>query len=301
MKKWAYLFIALGASLWGLIAIFVEALYTYGFTALEIVTLRVTVAAVLLLIIAAIKDVRLLKINWRDSSYFIGTGIFSIVFFNWCLFTAIKETSIAVAAILLYTAPAIVTILSRFLFKEWFTVRKGIALLMTLFGCTFVIGVLPGGTSSTVSFYGVLAGLGSGLGYALYSIFGKYALKKYTSITVITYTFIFASVVLIPVTGLWKQSDVVLKSGVLMNSLGLGLISTVLAFMFYTVGLQYIESSRASITATVEPVVATLVGVILFKEQLTAWQIVGIALVLSAVIVVQENKKRVKTEHSLVQ
>lgn len=299
MKKWAYLFIALGASLWGLIAIFVEGLYTYGFTALQIVAIRVIVAAILLIGFVAIKDAKLLKINWKDSFYFVGTGIFSIVFFNWCLFTAIKETSIAVAAILLYTAPAIVTILSRFLFHEWFTKRKMVALSMTFIGCMFVIGILPGGTSS-VSFFGVVVGIGSGLGYALYSIFGKYALSKYSSLTVITYTFIFASVALIPVTGLWKKLDVIVQSGVLFNAIGIGFVSTVLAYMLYTVGLQFVESSRASITATIEPVIATLVGVILFQEQLTIWQIIGIFFVLSAVMVVQENR-RVKTEHSLAQ
>ena len=297
--KWAYLFIALGATLWGLIAIFVQGLYTYGFTALQIVAIRVIVAAFILILFVLIKDAKLLKIHWRDSFYFIGTGLLSIVFFNWCLFTAMQETSIAVAAILLYTAPAIVTVLSRLLFQEWFTKRKIVALGMTFLGCIFVIGVLPGGTGN-VSIFGVIAGLGSGLGYALYSIFGKYALAKYSSLTVITYTFIFASVALLPITGLWKEVDVIFQPDVLLNAGGIGFVSTVLAYMLYTFGLQFVESSRASITATIEPVVATLVSVLLFQEQLTLWQLLGIVLVISAVLVVQENR-RVKVEHSLTQ
>ncbi|WP_221568110.1 DMT family transporter [Alkalihalobacillus sp. TS-13] len=299
MKKWAYVLIAIGAALWGLIAIFVEGLYEYGFTAIQVVAIRVIVAALILVVFVLIKNPRLLKVEWRDSIYFIGTGIFSIVFFNWCLFTAIQETSIAVAAILLYTAPAIVTILSRFLFQEWFTKRKLIALFMTLFGCTFVIGLLPGGSSS-VSFFGVIVGLGSGLGYALYSIFGKYALAKYSSLTVTTYTFIFGSVAMIPTTGLWTKTSELQEPGVLLNAVGIGFLSTVIAYMLYTVGLQFVESSRASITATVEPVVATLVSVMLFHEQLTVWQVLGIFLVLSAVMIVQESKK-VRMKQSLAQ
>ncbi|WP_408009674.1 DMT family transporter [Pseudalkalibacillus sp. A8] len=299
MKKWAYVLIALGAALWGLIAIFVEGLYAYGFTAIQVVAIRVIVAALILIVFVLLKDPKLFKVHWRDSIYFIGTGIFSIVFFNWCLFTAIQETSIAVAAILLYTAPAIVTIISRFLFKEWFTKRKLIALFMTLFGCTFVIGLIPGGSSS-VSIYGVIVGLGSGLGYALYSIFGKYALSKYSSLTVITYTFIFASVAMIPTTGLWRMTNELQEPGVMLNAVGIGFISTVLAFMLYTFGLQFVESSRASITATVEPVVATLVSVVLFQEQLTVWQLVGIFLVLSAVMIVRESKKT-RLKQSLAQ
>ncbi|WP_261129993.1 DMT family transporter [Bacillus sp. Marseille-Q3570] len=299
MKKWAYVLIAIGAALWGLIAIFVEGLYEYGFTAIQVVAIRVIVAALILVVFVLIKNPSLLKMDWRDSIYFIGTGIFSIVFFNWCLFTAIQETSIAVAAILLYTAPAIVTILSRFLFQEWFTKRKMIALFMTLFGCTFVIGLIPGGSSS-VSLFGVIVGLGSGLGYALYSIFGKYALAKYSSLTVTTYTFIFASVAMIPTTGLWMKSSQLQEPVVLLNAVGIGFLSTVLAYMLYTVGLQFVESSRASITATVEPVVATLVSVMLFHEQLTVWQLLGIFLVLSAVMIVQESKK-VRMKQSLAQ
>ncbi|MGP4081822.1 EamA family transporter [Pseudalkalibacillus sp. R45] len=299
MKKWAYVLIAIGAALWGLIAIFVEGLYEYGFTAIQVVAIRVIVAALILVVFVLIKNPRLLKMEMRDSIYFIGTGIFSIVFFNWCLFTAIQETSIAVAAILLYTAPAIVTILSRFLFQEWFTKRKMIALFMTLFGCTFVIGLVPGGSSS-VSFFGVIVGLGSGLGYALYSIFGKYALAKYSSLTVTTYTFIFASAAMIPTTGLWTKTSELQEPGVLLNAVGIGFLSTVLAYMLYTVGLQFVESSRASITATVEPVVATLVSVMLFHEQLTVWQVLGIFLVLSAVMIVQESKK-VRMKQSLAQ
>ncbi|WP_257348350.1 DMT family transporter [Pseudalkalibacillus decolorationis] len=299
MKKWAYVFIALGAALWGLIAIFVEGLYEHGFTPLQVVAIRVMTATVLLLIVVLVKNPRLLRIDWRDSLYFVGTGILSIVFFNWCLFTAIQETSIAVAAILLYTAPAIVTLLSRVLFKEWLTLRKMIALFLTLIGCVFVIGLVPGGTSS-VSIYGVIVGLGSGVGYALYSIFGKYALVKYSSLTVTVYTFVFAAVAIVPFSGLWRHLDVLLRGEVLLNTVGIGFFSTVLAYLLYTVGLQFVETSRASITATVEPVVATIIGVFMFQEPLSNWQLGGIILVLSAVMIVQE-KRKVQSQHLITQ
>jgi drug/metabolite transporter (DMT)-like permease len=129
------------------------------------------------------KNRKALKIKASDSKYFIGTGIFSIVLFNWCLFHAIQETSISIASILLYTAPAFVTIFSRIFFKESLTPRKVLALVTTFIGCSFVIGILPN-TNGSISLYGFILGLGSGLFYALYSIFGKFALEKYDSLTV---------------------------------------------------------------------------------------------------------------------
>jgi drug/metabolite transporter (DMT)-like permease len=290
MKKWAYLFIVMGAILWGMIAIFVQALYSYGFTPLQVVGIRVITSALMLILYVTLTNRSLLKIHLYDVKYFIGTGVFSIVFFNWCYFTAIQESSISIAAILLYTGPAFVTIMSRILFKEWLKKQKIFSLFITFIGCSFVVGFLPH-MNQSIPLYGVIVGLGSGFGYALYSIFGKFALQKYHPMTVTTYTFIFASIAVIPISGLWNSIGLFLNWKLLGYSIGLGLFPTVLAFLFYTVGLSYVESSRASIMATIEPIVATIVGTVLFSQKLTMWQIMGILLIIIAVVVVQERKK----------
>lgn len=291
-NRLAYIYVLVGAALWGLIGLFIDELSQAGFSALQIVTLRVVSAAVMLIIYLAAKNPALLKIDLKDSFSFIGTGIFSIVFFNWCYFTAIEEVSLSIAVILLYTGPAFVAVLSRVIFKEPLTNRKVGALILTLLGCALVIKVIPF-TDQHISWFGILVGLGSGFGYALYSIFGKHALKKYESLTVITYTFIFASVVLLPVSGITIEADQLASSHVWWQILGLGFFPTALAYMLYTTGLSMIESSRASITATIEPVVATLLGVFVFSEMLTIYQVMGILLVLTAVVLIQLKRKRV--------
>jgi drug/metabolite transporter (DMT)-like permease len=202
-NKLALLFIGAGASLWGIIGIFVTYLYEIGFTPTQVVAVRALSATIFLVIYVLFKNRQLLKISISDSKYFVGTGIFSIVLFNWCLFSAIEETSISIASILLYTAPAFVTIFSRLLFKEALTTRKILALFITFIGCSFVIGILPN-MDEPISLYGVILGLGSGLFYSLYSIFGKFALKKYDSLTVTVYTFLFATIAVIPFSGLWS-------------------------------------------------------------------------------------------------
>jgi drug/metabolite transporter (DMT)-like permease len=290
-NKWALLLIGTGAALWGLIGIFVTYLYEVGFTPVQVVAMRALSTVVLLLLYVAYKNRKLLKINVSDSKYFVGTGIVSIVLFNWCLFSAIEETSISVAFILLYTAPAFVTLLSRFVFKEALTTRKVLALAITLIGCSFVIGLVPVRNES-ITLYGFILGLGSGLFYALYSIFGKAALQKYDPLTVIVYTFLFAASAVIPFSGLWSAIPQLLDMKVWVCILGLGFISTMLPFIFYTKGLQIVESSRASIMATIEPVVASLTGYLFFQEQLNIWQYLGIVLVIAAVIMVQESTRK---------
>ncbi|PMC38381.1 hypothetical protein CJ195_07895 [Bacillus sp. UMB0899] len=88
-------------------------------------------------------------------------------------------------------------IFSRVLFKERFTFRKVLSLITTFMGCILVIGLIPF-TKESVTIYGLLVGLGSGFFYALYSIFGKFALAKYSTVTVTTYTFIFAAIAITP-------------------------------------------------------------------------------------------------------
>lgn len=292
-NKLALLLIGAGASLWGIISLFVTSLYEMGFSPIQVVTIRALSATLFLVLYIIFKNRQLLKIKAADSKYFIGTGIFSFVLFNWCMFSAIKETSISVATILLYTAPAFVTIFSRFIFKELLTTRKVLALLITFIGCSFVVGILPN-TTESISLYGLILGLGSGLFYALYSIFGKFALRKYNSLTVTTYTFLFAAIAVTPFSGLWLVLPLFSDIKVWVYIIGLGFLSTMLPFIFYTKGLNTIESSQASIIATIEPVVASLVGFLIFHEKLNVWQYLGIFLVIAAVVIVQETSKKTK-------
>lgn len=288
MRAWAYALIVVAASLWGIISIFVKGLAEYGLTTLQIVAIRVTISAIMLTCYIAITDRKQLKIRLVDCKYFAGTGILSIAFFNWCYFTAIQETSVAMAAILLYTAPAFVLLLSRFLFGEKLTTRKIAALVMTFSGCALVVGILPD-LQGAIAAYGVACGLGAGFGYALYSIFSKFALRYYSAVTVTVYTFVLAAIVMVPVSGLWEMRTMLFHWPVVAYSLGFSLFSTVLAYLCYTVGLSYVEAGQAAIIATLEPIVATIVGTMFFGEVLSNWQILGIVLVVIAVASVQRN------------
>ncbi len=287
----AYLMIAVGAILWGLIALFIEPLYQYGFTPLQVVALRALSASTLLLLYVFLYNPKALLIKISHIWYFLGTGIISIVLFNWCYFTAIQEMNLSIAVILLYTGPAFVTIMSYFIFNEYITRRKLTALIITLIGTVLVSGLLPGGEMA-ISSFGLAVGLGSGFFYGLYSIFAKAASSFYSSLTITVYTFLFASLALLPGSGLLVHSELLINPGVIISIIGLGLFSTVLAYLLYTWGLSQVESSRASIMATIEPVVASIVGFFVFQDSLSVWQLSGVMLVLAAVIMIAEKSKR---------
>lgn len=283
----AFIYIILGAALWGTIGWYVKNLYSYGFTPMEVVTLRAWSAAIILVIYLIIISPKKLKLkSIRDIKYFIGTGIFSIIFFNYCMFTAIELSTIPVATALLYTAPAFVTVLSFFLFKEALTRLKIIALLITLMGTALVVGLVPLNLE-TFQLTSILFGLGSGIGYALYSIFSKFALKKYSSLSITTYTFIVAAVTLLPFFPYQEKFHMLLEPTVLFYAFGLGFLPTAFAYIIYTHGLNNTEASKASILTTIEPVVATLIGIYIFHEAFSFIQMIGMACIIGAVILIQ--------------
>ncbi|WP_188454561.1 DMT family transporter [Virgibacillus oceani] len=288
----AFIYIILGAALWGTIGWYVKNLNELGFTPMEVVTLRAWTTAIILLIYMLFRSPKKLKLqSFGDIKYFIGTGIFSIIFFNYCMFTAIDLSTIPVATALLYTAPAFVTILSYILFKEPLTRIKLLALFITLLGTCFIVGLIPLNLNA-FKITSVLFGIGSGLGYALYSIFSKFALKKYSSLSITTYTFMIASVTLLPFFPYQTKFHLLLNPTVLLYAFGLGFLPTALAYIVYTYGLNQTEASKASILTTIEPVVATLIGVFIFHEAFTFIQLIGMVCIIGSVILIQAYSNR---------
>ena len=283
-KTRSVLCILLAGILWGCMGLFVRPLNDRGLTTWDIVFLRAIGTTLLLGLFLLLTNRKAFRIKAKDLWCFLGTGLLSIVFFNFCYFKEITLTSLSVAAILLYTAPAFVILISAPCFGEKITVKKLLALLLTFAGLVFVTGVI--GDAGLLSGRAILIGLGAGLGYALYSIFGRYALERgYSSLTISFYTFLFASIGSVFFTNPVRIYRTVTTS---WQELGLVavfvLVSTVIPYITYTLGLKRVENGQASIIASIEPVVATLNGILWFHESLSLWTAVGILLVLTGII-----------------
>lgn len=284
-KVFPVILITISAALWGVIAIFVRGLADIGLSPMEIVTIRVVTAAILLGLIGLVKYRSQMLIRIKDIRLFIGTGILSIVFFNWCYFTAVGSMNLSLAVILLYTSPAFVAVLSFLFLKEKITRVKAASVIGTILGCVLIAGVGQSDSASLTAI-GIFTGLGAGFGYALYSIFGKFALAKYSPFTVTFYTFLIAALTLFPVTGLWKKGTELLSGDILFYGVGLGLFPTVIAFLLYTKGLEKVETSQAAVIATVEPIVATILSVFLYKESFGLIQAIGSLIILLSVTII---------------
>ncbi len=286
MKKFAPMFVLSAGTLWGVMGVFVRKLGTYGFSPLQIACLRILFGAVLFLLITAVFRRDLLKIQPRDVGLFLGMGLLSLLLFTVCYFTTISLASLSVAAILLYTSPIWVMLMSAVCFREKITRRKLLCAAMAFGGCVLVSGI---GSAASLSPMVIVTGLLSAVGYGLYSIFGTFALRKYQPLTVTTYAFLFGAAGALLLCNPAQIVRVICESGqpgrlVLLITVT-AFVTAVLPYLLYTVGLSHMRASAAAIMASIEPVVATTAGALVFGEALTVPAFAGIALVLGAIVV----------------
>lgn len=284
--KLKYLYVFAAGSLWGIISLFLKPMLNLGFSQIQTVTLRCLVAAAVLGVYMLVKDKSLFRFKLRDIWCFLGTGLVSLMFFSICYFYSMTYNGVCVAVILLYTSPVFVMLLSLPLFKEKITYKKLIAVVLTVAGCVFVSGAAGG---QSIGFVSIVLGICSGLGYALYSIFSRYALQRnYNSMTISFYTFIFCGLGCLPFASPVSMA-LSLSPKAVLYSLGLGVVCCVMPYILYTKGLEYVDNTRASVIVAVEPVVASLIGVFVYNESVTAVKLLGVALVLSAVVICSKD------------
>ncbi|MGH2348642.1 MAG: DMT family transporter [bacterium] len=280
------LLIATAAVLWGSLGVAGRFAFEAGLTPLAVAFYR---AAIAFLVVAAWTvggTPAALRIRRADLGLFALFGFISIAVFFFVYLYAVSKTTVATAAILLYTAPGWVLVLSRLLFMEPLTHSKLWAVMLTVLGCLLIVRGydLP---ALRLTLSGIAAGLAAGATYALYSILGKTALRRYPPRVTLTYALGFGSIFLgLAASATGQLNAAALRAGWPVVAY-LGLVTTLLAQFLYLSGLRHIEAGRASLIATLEPVVAAMLGYILLRERLDLLQAAGGLAVLSGVLLVR--------------
>lgn len=284
-KNLAAVYVLLAAVCWGLIGLFTRRLLNAGAAPTDIVAIRNSGGLLMLLVYFAARDRQVFHVKLRDLPIFFATGVVSVLLFTLCYFSCQQHCSLAVSAILLYTAPAMVVVMSAIVFREKITRKKLLALALALCGCASVSGVWGGELTLTTT--GFLFGIGSAFFYALYSIFAPFALKKYAPYTVVFWTFVFAGASALALADHDAVFRLLSEPSMLLTAVGLAFVATVLPYLFYTRGLSMMEGGKASILASLEPVVAAFVGIFAFGEPVSASVFLGLACILACVYILR--------------
>lgn len=290
MKKTYEIAILLSGLFWGIIGLFTRHLSALGLASSGILILRSGGCCLLFGLTLLFKDPKKFRIKGKDLWLFLGFGILATFFFTFSYYRAIELADMSVACTLMYTAPVFVTLMSLFVFREKFSARKLAALVLAVLGCALVSGLLESGSASG---RGVMFGLLAGFGYALYSIFSKLLSKRgYDVFQINFYGWLFCSLTGLLVWGFAPAAPAFQSLPGGLYAAGLILISGFLPSLLYNWALGGVEASKASMMVSIEPVVASLTGILAFGESLSLSTGLGVLLVLGAVLLINAPAKK---------
>ncbi len=196
-------------------------------------------------------------------------------------FLSIAQGSIAVAATLMYCAPVFVYCLSFAMKLEKPTLFKWAAIATVMAGIVLLTGIFEA-KAGDVTPIAAGAGLLAGLSYAVF-IFGfKFAAPHGSPQAILVIAFAILAIILFTLSDA-DQTLAVLNAPTWPLFVALGVFGAGLSFFFYILGLKHTAPAVASIVAMVEPVTASLFGVVILSESLAALQVLGMGLILLTV------------------
>ena len=281
-----YVFIS--GVLWGTIGLYVKTLSSYGAEGSYISVLRMGSALLITLTVALIKYGAKVFTPTRKALIpciligFISNGAFNLLYSY-----SIRTNGMAIACVLMYSAPVFTAVASALLFREKFTPLKVFALAVNIVGC--VLTVTGGDISGkNIVLSGLLAGLGTGFCYGMAAVFARLAGEEISPLLLSVYGYFFALVFLL--VSSWPEFEPV-NVKVLGVGFLYGLIPTTFAYMVYYIGLNRInDTSKVPVIASIEPVTAVLLGMLIYNEQLGTVNFIGVAVVLFSIIIMIREK-----------
>lgn len=281
-----YFLVLVAATLWASIGVFYKFLIgTYGLTPLAAAAARGTAGGSLLLIALLLLRVDL-RVSRRDWFGFLSYGTIGVALFFISYVNAVNLVGVAMAAVLMYTSPAWVAVISWRWLGERLGRRGVAALALALVGAALVARIYDL-AALRLNWLGVLAGLAAGLTYGLYSIFNKLLVRRNRPWVVQLYGLLIGATILLVLVPKADLARGWATPGSVALLIGMGIIPTLLASLSFAIGVQWVPVSVAAIVAMLEPAVATFFGYIFFGERLQLWQWLGAAGILGAVLLLR--------------
>jgi drug/metabolite transporter (DMT)-like permease len=227
-------------------------------------------------------------------------GVFGLAFSNYAYYLAIQKTTVATAIILQYVAPVWVLLYMLVTRQQRATISRISGVLLAVVGCVFAIGVFAGvrnfpflavaAGSIKLNTVGVLAAQVAAVAFAFYSVFGRHLLQNYDRWAVLTNSLLGAAILWMVVNPPWKILAAHYSAAQYGYMVLFSVTSAAIPFSLYFAGLHYLDATRVIVTAALEPVFSVLIAAVFLSESVTAIQVLGMAIVLSATVLVQKGE-----------
>ena len=299
-RPWlGYAMVLTAATLFAVNGVVAKVALSSGLSSLRLTEVRLTGAAIGLLVAVAIITPKSLRVTRREVPFLAVFGIVGLAFIQWLYFVAIHRLELGIALLIQYLAPLFVALWARFVFHRPVRRRLWLALALALFGLSLVVQIWLG-SGNGLDGVGVAASLAAAVAFAAYILMAEHGVRTRDSVSLTTYGFLFGALFFAVIQPWWAfpthyiSEDVSLLghlSGLHLPVWALMLwiivLGAIVPFALFVGALHHIPATRASIAAMFEPVCASVVAWIWLDESLDPIQIVGGAIVLGGIVLAQ--------------
>ncbi|MFA6540478.1 MAG: DMT family transporter [Bacteroidota bacterium] len=283
-----YLSISAAAILWGIAATVAKFFFNRHYEPLILVQMRVSIAFVILFTYFLFKNPEVLRFRLKDIPHVLIVGVLGVAGSNYFYYAAIKETNVSTAILVQYTAPIMVMLYAAGFQKEKLFASKVTALVLSISGIFLAIGAYNPDIIKANG-YGIILALLAAVSFSIFNVSGKELTKKYSVWTGLIY-FLGAATVF------WSfiNNPVQIVDAHYTNEdwgvfAVISVISILLPYSLYYFGLLHVQSSKAIIISTLEPVVAIISEWLFLEGSMGLIQIFGAVLVISAIVILQRS------------
>jgi drug/metabolite transporter (DMT)-like permease len=285
-----YIMVMVASLFWGASATAAKFLLNRQLDTLLIVQTRVTFACLLMLPFLLYTRPATLRVKPGDLWQFALLGILGVAGSNFTYYFAIKESTVATAILIQYTAPLLVMAYAAYSGEEKVTLVKSAAALVSLLGCFLAVGAYDLSLLK-ISPLGLVSGISSVFTFAFMNVYTRHLLSRYTLWTVLFYSIASAAAFWMIIQPPWVLAAESLPADVWVGLVVLAIVSILIPHTFYFSGLRFIVASRAIITSTLEPVVAIVTAALFLGEYLAYGQTIGALLVIGAILLLQLRRE----------
>ena len=295
-----YAMVATAATLFAVNGSVSKVVLDSGLSSLELAQIRATCAALGLLAFLVVFARARLRVGRRELLFLVAFGVVGVAVVQWLYFVAIHNLPVGVALLIEFTAPLFVALFARFVYREHIRRRIWVAVILCIAGLAIVVEVWAGIAFSTV---GVTAAVGGAFGLTAYLLMAERERRQRDPVSLSFYGFLFAAALWAVVQPLWEfpwdvlADTVSLQGNFSEHSAPMWLlvgfvvvIGTMVTFSLLTGALRHISATRASIVATLEPVMATVVAWLWLEETFGPTQLIGGAVVLGGIFLAQSAR-----------
>ena len=260
----------------------------HGAEPMSMLAVRFAIAAAVMTAMQALRDPASLRVSRGDLARFAAMSLSGYGAASLCYAIANKMIGTPVTTVLLYTYPALVSVIGWLFLKERFPPRRIAAVTLTFIGCALAAGVL--GSNTALQPLGVLLGLGAGLGYAVFNVLSFRTMARTPRLTLMAYVFAMSAVEMtVAAVAFGTAGSVAGWDWIAWGSVALMVaIPTFAAIMLYLGGIQRMGAPQAAVVSTLELPFAVIFAAMAFPlERLTLVQLLGAAIVLGGVVLAE--------------